>query len=202
MRVALIIPVLVVFAIGFANYLDIPLVGGVEYMFASFDQDDADSKKGNDDTVMESMIKRNTELPGKSLDDLYRTNGFLGYVFGGTLAQMGTATMKEGEVPFDMPHNSFVDFLLIGGIPQFCIFLAMLGISYKYIRELAICSSTNTIRARVFRTLQGFFVIFVINMFFASSMTMHPNLSSIFWLSIGYIASQKEKIREQAVISS
>lgn len=172
---------------------DEPWMYALRYIVASagLGQEYGGTSFKTDDTVQESAVLRLTELPANSLKNLHDLYGFSGYIWGGSFGMMGPALMREGESPYIMPHNNFVDFMVIGGILHLLSFIGILFYSTKYLRlyikQEKKRSDTNSIN----KIMYGVIIIFIINLPFTSNQNIHPNISSLFWIIVGIVYRQK-----------
>lgn len=193
-KITITVAVLMV-TIAAVNYMpltgDIPLSQALDYAYSSFGvDDDGLSARGADDTIMESSIRRLTELPASSLHDLYLLYGEAGYLWGGSFAMMGNALMRENDTDYIMPHNNFVDLLVVGGIFHLILFLVI--IYFVMIRLWVFIKKKDSAEndLGVHQAMFGFMVLFIINMPFTSSLSFHPSTSALFWTIIGVVARQ------------
>lgn len=176
----------------FAMKNDLPIVTALRYMYASTGivDDQYDRYRGVDVTVVESILHRLTELPGHSLKDLYRKTDVLGYAVGGGFDMMGSALMRENETEYIMPHNNLVDFIVVGGIYHFLAFLGILFGVVRSVRSNLRFSEGDRGRNDLYRAIYGFLILYVVNLPFTSGMNFHPNISSAFWVIVGFVGSQ------------
>jgi hypothetical protein len=169
----------------------------LDYISAMFDS--SESATMGDVTVQQSVIDRLTVHPLYSLEDLVMFRGELGLFTGGGFGMVGDALVQTGYSRFITAHNGYVDFVLIGGGLHL---LAFLGLSITVLLKLKRSMQLTNLNKQEYNhliILLGLFVMMLINLGFAGSLTFQPAVASVFWVIIG-IAWRLEGNPSHAII--
>lgn len=156
-----------------------------DYACAAFQIGRNAAALGGDVTIQQSLVDRLTDLPQRSLSDLYNLRGVSGYLFGGGFCMVGPALMRPGDSPFWTAHNGYVDFVLIGGIAHMLTFVGLIYRVLKTLRGLLKNRRANDLYDEIPVALIGIVTIALVGLFFAGGLTFQPITGSLFWAIVG-----------------
>ena len=197
-RVAVVGWVIAVCTVGYlvTDALDIPLVGNMRNYVTGIlfpDVAGAETMRGYDFTVQESMWMRLTSLPMHSYDWLIEHRGPFGLVVGGGCVMLGPSLLRPGESHYFTAHNNYMDFILLGGIGYLVVFI---GLCLSVSRE-----SLRLYRSRSSGPLSGVMlglpIMYIIASMFTGGLTYQPALGTLWWAFVGF-AWRSEVNRIQA----
>jgi len=165
-----------------------------DYAYAAFQLGKSPEALGGDVSVQESVIARLTDLPRRSLDDLYSLRGAAGYLFGGGFGMVGAALMRPGDSPFITAHNGYVDLVLIGGIVHFLAFVGLVCYVVGALRTSLKNCRTHGLDDEILVVLIGIITIALFALFFAGGLTFQPVTGSLFWTVVGIACRLENRI--------
>jgi hypothetical protein len=152
------------------------------YVAALFLEDSAD--RGGDVTMQQSMEQRWTELPAQSLGWLYHTRGDVGALTGGGFQMLGSALMPEGDSRYFTSHDTYVDLVLIGGIPLLIAYVWLVvrtTLRFHSLPGKAFFREAPEIGSCAF----GMMLIIAITGLFSAGETYQPVVASIWCVLMG-----------------
>ena len=167
------------------DWLDIPLVESMRNYVTGIlfpDVAGAETMRGYDFTVQESMWMRISSLPMNSYDWLIEHRGPFGLVVGGGCVMLGPSLLRPGESHFFTAHNNYMDFVLLGGLGYLIVFV---GLCISVIRE-----SVHLYRSKasggVGGVMLGIAVMYVTASLFTGGLTYQPALGTLWWTFVGF----------------
>lgn len=142
----------------------------------------ADTLRGYDFTVQESMWMRITSLPMHSYDWLIEHRGPFGLLVGGGCVMLGPSLLRPGDSIYYTAHNNYMDFVLLGGVGYLIVFIGLcLSVARESIRQY------RSRKARGVGTVMlGITVMYIIASNFTGGLTYQPALASLWWTLVGF----------------
>lgn len=175
------------FAVGYVvlDLLDVPLVAQMRNYVTGIlfpDVAGAETMRGYDYTVQESMWLRMTTLPMTSYNWLIEHRGPFGLVVGGGCMMLGPSLLRIGDSPYWTAHNNYMDFLLLGGVGYLVVFI---GLCVSLMRE-----SLRLYRSRAGGPLSsvmlGVIIMYIVASMFTGGLTYQPALGTLWWAYVGF----------------
>ncbi len=175
------------FAVGYIllDSLDVPIVAHMRNYVTGIlfpDVAGAETMRGYDYTVQESMWLRMTSLPMASYNWLIEHRGPFGLIVGGGCMMLGPSLLRAGDSPYWTAHNNYMDFVLLGGVGYLVVFL---GLCISLTRE-----SFRLYRSRVGGPLSsvmvGIAVMYMVASMFTGGLTYQPALGTLWWAYVGF----------------
>jgi hypothetical protein len=152
------------------------------YISALFSAESAG--RGGDVTMQESMIDRWTTLPAESLGSLGHARGDIGLISGGGFQMLGTSLMPDGASPYITSEDTYIDFVLIAGIPLLIAYVCLLG---GTLRRLCSAAGRKYFREspEVGSCAFGMMLILAITGLFSGGLTFQPIGASVWCILTG-----------------
>lgn len=164
------------------------------YVAALFVQDSAD--RGGDVTMEASMHERWTSLPRQSLGWLHHTRGDVGWLTGGGFQMLGAALMPDGDSPYFTSHDTYVDLILVAGVPLLLAYIALNAGAIWHLYGSAgrmFFHDAPELRACTI----GLMVIIVTAGLFSAGETYQPIIASVWSILIGVaIRAESNRLRD------
>ena len=165
--------------------LDVPLVAQMRNYVTGIlfpEVAGAETMRGYDFSVQESMWMRMTSLPMHSYGWLIEHRGPFGLVVGGGCMMLGPSLLRAGDSPYWTAHNNYMDFVLLGGIGYLVVFL---GLCISVTRE-----SLRLYRSRaaggMSSVMLGIPIMYIIASMFTGGLTYQPALGTLWWAFVGF----------------
>jgi hypothetical protein len=161
------------------------------YVAALFMQDSTD--RGGDVTMQASMQERWTSLPAQSLGWLFHVRGSTSLLTGGGFQMLGSALMPDGDSRYFTSHDTYVDLILVAGVPLLTAYFALLiGTLRQLFSEAgrAFFSEAPEIRTCTL----GILVIIALAGLFSAGETYQPIIAAL-WAALTGVAIRIEHDR-------
>lgn len=165
--------------------LDLPLVESMRNYVTGIlfpEVAGAETMRGYDFSVQESMWMRITSLPMHSYDWLMEHRGPFGLVVGGGCVMLGPSLLRPGDSHYFTAHNNYMDFVLLGGFGYLIVFV---GLCISVTRE-----SLRLYRSRsgneISSVMLGLAFMYVTASMFTGGLTYQPALGTLWWAFVGF----------------
>ena len=167
------------------DWFDLPLVASMRNYVTGIlfpDAVGAETMRGYDYTVQESMWMRMTSLPMHSYDWLMEHRGPFGLVVGGGCVMLGPSLLRPGDSHYFTAHNNYMDFVLLGGAGYLIVFIGL-------------CASVTRESLKMYRSKQargvgsvmlGISLFYLTASMFTGGLTYQPALGTLWWTVVGF----------------
>jgi hypothetical protein len=186
-RVALIGWIVIGCTLGYLllDWFDLPIVASMKNYATGIlfpDAVGAETMRGFDYTVQESMWMRISSLPMNSYVWLVEHRGPFGILVGGGCVMLGPSLLRPGDSQYFTAHNNYMDFVLLGGLGYLVVFVGL-------------CVSVTQESLRVYRSkatggvgsvMLGIALIYVTASMFTGGLTYQPALATLWWTFVGF----------------
>ena len=166
--------------------LEMPLVASMRNYVTGIllpDASGAETMRGYDYTVQESMWLRMTSLPMNSFNGLMEHRGPFGLDVGGGCVMLGPSLLRPGDSHYFTAHNNYMDFVLLGGVGYLVVFIGLcLSVSREALRQYR-SKSANPLAS----VILGIPVMYIIASMFTGGLTYQPALATLWWASVGFV---------------
>ena len=186
-RIAVVGWVVLVFALGYLvlDAFDLPLLANMRNYVTGIlfpDVAGADTMRGYDYTVQESMWLRVTSLPSNSYNWLLEHRGPFGLIVGGGCVMLGEALLRPGDSHYFTAHNNYMDFVLLGGIGYLVVFVGLcLSVGRESLRLYRLRSA-----GPLSSVMLGLIIMYAIASMFTGGLTYQPALATLWWAFVGF----------------
>ncbi len=152
------------------------------YVVALFLEDS--SGRGGDVTLQQSMEDRWTSLPAQSLGWLHEARGDAGILVGGGFQMLGSALMPNDDSPYYTSHDTYIDFVLIAGLPlliaHICLVIGTLIRFRSPVGQEFLGDSANLQECAL-----GMILILALGGLFSAEETFQPTTGSVWCFLVG-----------------